>query len=57
MNSQILGNFKKQDIYYFLIYAVVVAIIPYYNLSGAPAMTLGTIALGLALISSVAAFV
>lgn len=53
MNSQLLGNFKKLDIYNFLIYAVVVAIIPYYNLSGAPAMTLGTIALGLALISSV----
>lgn len=53
MTSQIFGNFKKLDIYSFLIYAVVVAMIPYYNLSGIPAMTLGTIALGLALISSV----
>lgn len=53
MFKQILNNFRKFDIYKFLIYAAIVAVIPYYNLSGTPAMALGAIALGIAMISSV----
>lgn len=53
MFEQILYNFKKFDIYKFLIYAVTVAVIPYFNLSGNTAMALGAIALVITMISSV----
>lgn len=52
MFEQIFSNFRKLDIFKFLIYAAIVAFIPYLNLSGTPAMALGAIALGLALVSS-----
>lgn len=53
MFEQIFSIFRKFDICKFLIYAAIVAVIPYFNLSGSPAMALGTIALGIAMISSV----
>lgn len=53
MFNQLFIKLGKIDIFKFLIYAVVVAIIPYYNLSGSAAMGLGVLALGIALISSV----
>lgn len=53
MFNQLFIKLGKIDIFKFLIYAVVVAIIPYFNISGSTAMGLGALALSIALFSSV----
>lgn len=53
MFGQLFNNYRKFDLFKFFLFAAVVAIIPYLNLSGASAMVLGGVALTIAITSSV----